>query len=370
MRKTKLAFMIVLLIFLAVTGYGGITQLAPLKPETTPTPSAAPRPSPTPRPTPAPTPEPYRNPLTGLEIDEGHINSRPYAIMLNNLIDALPQQGNSQADIIYEVIAEGGITRMLGVYQSVEDVGSIGSVRSARPYYIELALGHEAIFVHAGGSEEAYSDLSAWGVEHIDGVRGSLASAAAGVFWRDQYRMGNGKLFSYEHSLLTNGEKLISAASRSGFAAEHSGGWETTLSFQDDGTPQSGEAASVVTVPFSAYKTGVFRYDEETKLYMVEEYGGAYIDGNSGEQLGVTNVLVLQVSCYNSGDYYGHMRVTLSSGSGWYACGGKIVPITWEKGERNEPIRYYNADGSELILGRGKSYVSLIPLDKSASASE
>lgn len=369
MRKTKLALMIILLIFLAATGYGGISRLKPPEPEQTPALSPTAAIKPTAVPSPSPTPEPPRNPLTGLETNEEYVNSRPYAVMLNNLRDALPQQGNSQADIIYEVVAEGGITRMLGVYQSLEDVGSIGSVRSARPYYIELALGHEAIYVHAGGSEEAYSDLSAWGVEHIDGVRGTFANAAEGVFWRDQYRAGGGKKYSYEHSLLTSGEKLINAAGKAGFSLQHGEGWENPLSFQDDGTPPEGDAASVVTVPFSGYKTGVFRYSEETGLYMVEEYGSAYIDGNSGEQLGVTNVLVLQVPCYNTNDYYGHMRVTLSSGNGWYACGGKIIPITWTKGERDGSMRYYNADGSELVLGRGKSYVSLIPLEKSVSVS-
>lgn len=70
--------------------------------------------------------------------------------------------GQSQADIIYECLAEGGITRMMGVYQSVEGVGMIGSVRSARPYYLELALGHDALYIHAGGSEDAYAKIRSW----------------------------------------------------------------------------------------------------------------------------------------------------------------------------------------------------------------
>lgn len=129
-------------------------------PEVSPTPSALP--TATPSPTAEPTPTPYNgpvNPLTGLPIDEEWVNRRPVAIMLNNLKQALPQLGQSQADIIYEIPAEGGITRMVGVYQSVEDVGTIGSIRSARPYYLEVALGHDAIFLHAGGSEDAYAKI-------------------------------------------------------------------------------------------------------------------------------------------------------------------------------------------------------------------
>ena len=124
----------------------------------TPEPEDSASPSPSPVPTvevATPSPTPYDgpvNPLTGLPIGEEWVNRRPVAIMLNNLKQALPQLGQSQADIIYEIPAEGGITRMVGVYQSLEDVGTIGSIRSARPYYLEVALGHDAIFLHAGGA--------------------------------------------------------------------------------------------------------------------------------------------------------------------------------------------------------------------------
>ena len=112
--------------------------------------------------------------------------NRPVAVMLNNLKKAQPQLGNAQADIIYEVPAEGGITRMLAVYQTLDGIGTLGSIRSSRPYYIELALGHDALYVHAGGSPEAYQDLKSWKVNNIDGVNGSASQSA--VFWRDQER--------------------------------------------------------------------------------------------------------------------------------------------------------------------------------------
>lgn len=95
---------------------------------------------------------PYVNPLTGEGCAQDIAQKRPVAVMLNNLKKALPQLGVSQADIIYEAPAEGGITRMLAVFQSVEEVGNIGSVRSARDYYVSLAMGHDALYLHAGGS--------------------------------------------------------------------------------------------------------------------------------------------------------------------------------------------------------------------------
>ena len=92
--------------------------------------------------------------------------------MFNNLKKALPQIGVGRADVIYEIVAEGGITRMMGVFQDLEGVGELGSVRSARDYYVNLALGHDAIYIHAGGSPQAYEAFNSWGVTHIDFVNG------------------------------------------------------------------------------------------------------------------------------------------------------------------------------------------------------
>lgn len=324
--------------------------------EETPSPSLSPSQS-QPQPEPSPEPAGPHNLLTGLPMDEERANARPVAVMLNNLREAMPQQGNSGADIIYEVVAEGGITRMLAVYQSVDGLGIIGSVRSARPYYIELALGHDAIFIHAGGSEDAYENLSSWNVDHMDGVRGYYSGS--GLFWRDHTRVA-GHSYALEHSLVTSDESIQSALAESEFRLEHEEGYEGALVFAGDGTPDGGETAGTITVPFSGYKTGVFRYDAQSGLYLAEEYGEAYIDGNSGEQIAVTNVLVLRAPVQNTGDYYGHMTVELSEGDGWFACGGKLVPITWKKGGRDAQITYCLEDGSPLTLGEGRSYINII----------
>ena len=103
---------------------------------------------------------PYVNPLTGEGCAQDISQKRPVAVMLNNLKKALPQLGVSQADLIYELPAEGGITRMMAVFQSVEGVGDLGSVRSARDYYVSLARGHDAVFLHAGGSRSRMSGSS------------------------------------------------------------------------------------------------------------------------------------------------------------------------------------------------------------------
>ena len=304
---------------------------------------------------------PYVNPLTGEGCARDIAQKRPVAVMLNNLKKALPQLGVSQADIIYECLAEGGITRMMGVYQSVEGVGMIGSVRSARPYYLELALGHDALYIHAGGSEDAYAKIRSWDVDHFDAVRGPYQgrSPDSNLMWRDADRRKNNGL---EHSVVTTGSAIETYLPEE-VRREHKEDYRYPQQFTDDGTPAAGEKAVTVTVPFSNYKTGVFTYDEESRTYLVEEYGQPYIDGNTGEQVGVTNVIILQTACSATGDSLAHITVDLTSGGeGWYACGGKIIPIHWSKADRSSSFVYTTEDGEPLVLGRGKSYVNIIPL--------
>lgn len=342
------------------TATGSETPPPSISPSPAVSESVFPSPEPTGEPTESPSdsPEETVNPLTGEPMDEMRTKSRPVAIMLNNITAALPQQGNCGADIIYEVVAEGGITRMLGIYQSVNSVGIIGSVRSARPYFIELAQGHDAVFVHAGGSEDAYTALESWSVDHMDGVNGKYSTT--GLFWRNAQRIA-GKTFATEHSLVTSGEAVWNALAGSGFRLTHDSGWSSSQLFADDGTPEGGTGAKSVVVSHFGGKATLFRYDLSTGLYRVEQYGEAYIDGDSGEQVAVTNVLVLRVQMTDTRDDYNHMDLQLTNGDGWYACGGKVIPIVWEKGGHDAPLTYRTQTGEPLVLGRGKSYVNLVP---------
>ena len=364
MRRKLLPLCLVLLLLLSACG-------GKEDPPVEATPSASP--TPVAEVTPEPTPTPYDgpvSPLSGLPIGEEWVNRRPVAIMLNNLKEALPQMGQSQADIIYEVPAEGGITRMLGVYQSLEGVGKIGSIRSARPYYLELALGHDAIFIHAGGSEDAYSKIAQWGVAALDGVRGPYMSNSenGNLMWRDPERR---KSYSLEHTVVTTGESIIQRfAGYTNLRQEHKEGYVYDMAFAEDGTPAGGSPASQIEVPFSNYKTGLFTYDADSGLYLAEEYGKAYIDGNTGEQVGVTNVVIIKTACRNTGDSLGHITVDLSSGgTGYFACGGKVIDLTWSKSYPDGQLYYKDLDGNPITFGVGRTYVCVVPTDRTVSFS-
>ena len=252
MKKRTLAMFLAMMMLLSLAGCGKKEE--PVVPAAEPEPIEEPAPEPEPEPEPEPTGPAGTNPLTGLPMEPEYENDRPVAVMFNNLKAAQPQLGISRADIIYEVPAEGGITRMLGVFQSLEGVGTLGSIRSSRPYYLELALGHDALYVHAGGSPEAYKDIPAWGVDNMDGVNGG---SDARIFWRDAERK---KTMGYEHTLVTSGEKIQEYVDGH-FRTEHKDGYAYTQTFTADGTPAGGAPAEHVTLKFSNYKTGVFDYD-------------------------------------------------------------------------------------------------------------
>lgn len=364
MKKRIVAMLLAGCMLLGLTGCGE---------KETPAPSAAssgaeqaePAPAPEPEPEPAPEPEPEpepvdvpsgTNPLTGLPMEEEYENDRPIAVMLNNIKAAQPQLGVSQADIIYEIPAEGGITRIMGVYQTLEGVETLGSVRSARPYYLEAALGHDALFVHAGGSNDAYEKIAAWGVANMDGVNGGSDAA---IFWRDQERKST---MGYEHSLVTSAEKIRQYLSTGVFRTEHKDSYQYTQQFAEDGTPAGGAAAEQITLRFSAYKTGTFDYDAENGVYSVSQYGKPHTDGVNGQQVTAVNVLVLETAISPiPGDTEGRLNVTMTgTGKGTFFCGGKAVEIKWSKPERSSPFTYTLTDGTPLVLGQGVSYVCII----------
>lgn len=370
MRRRSLVLLLVGWLLLSACAGSSETTPIPSSPEQVVSP--APTPALTSAPVPTPGPTPYDgpvNPLTGLPIDEAWVGRRPVAVMINNLQQALPQLGIGAADLIYEVPAEGGITRMLAIYQDPTQAGTIGSIRSARPYYLELALGHDAIFIHAGGSEDAYAKIRAWGVTALDGVRGPYLGSSPGsnLMWRDPERR---KTYSLEHTVVTTGAQVAQFLSSSTLRLDRREELDNPLTFLPDGTPAGGSSAQSIQVVFSNYKTGLFTYDSAQRRYLAEEYGKPYIDGDTGNQLAVTNLLILRTACRGTGDSLAHITVDLASGgTGYFACGGRVIDIRWEKDFPDGPLRYTTLDGDPLTLGQGNTYICIIPLDASTTFS-
>lgn len=311
--------------------------------------------SPSPSPSPSQTAAPMINPLTGETVDGDISTVRPYAIMINNISVAQPQVGVSNADIIYEVLAEGGITRMMAIFDSVKGIDKIGSMRSLRPYYLSISMSYDAITVHAGGSEQAYSDVKSLNADDIDGVRGSFAS---GTFFRDKSR----QKYGIEHSLFAAGSGIIETTAQKGFRTEHDSGYDTSykLSFSDTAADQCTDKAGYVKVIYNSGKNTSFVYDDASGLYTAYQYGGTYTD-NKEKDMTFKNVLVLFADT-KTVDSYGRLAVNLiGSGEGYFCCGGKYVPITWQRSDTGSSFSYKLKDGTPLDFGIGKSFISVVP---------
>lgn len=294
----------------------------------------------------------YRSPLTG-EALNALWTGNATAVVINNLEAAMPQRGISQADILYEIEAEGGITRCLGIFSDLSSVGELGPIRSARTYFNNIAQSYSAPLVHCGGSTYAvnaqYDDSGAqirsW--KHIDAMYTSY-------FYRDQDRYNQG--YAYEHTLFTTGEKLVKALSDKGYDAANDKGTDYGLSFAEELT-LNGKAASTVTVRFRGSKTTTMTYNAETGLYDAAQYKSNWIDENNGETTAYRNVLVLctQQRFIETSTFYD----LIGSGDGYFACGAELVPIKWARKSLSDPFTYTLADGTPLTLGVGRTYVSI-----------
>lgn len=303
-----------------------------------------------------------KNPLTGLYIAEEEAKKRPVAVTINNLHKALPQSGIGEADIIYEVLAEGEITRLVAIFQSLQ-AEKIGPVRSAREYFTYFALDNDAIYVHHGGSPNGYTAIKKRGVAHIDGMND-------GAFWRDKTRANQPGM--YEHSSYTSAAGITKSSKEKGFRIEEDEGYEGMFRFQEEDTNLKGEPCSVVTLPYSTYQVSEFRYDSNKGMYDRNQSGDPQIDETTGEILSAKNIIIQFANTYVlAGDDAGRRGIDLvGNGDGYYISNAAYIPITWEKGSYNSPTKWYDEKGLELRLNPGKTWICVYPKGQEMILSE
>ena len=306
----------------------------------------------------------YINPLTGLGTETDVSKLRPVSIMVNNIYQSLPQEGVSRADILYECLAEGGITRLMLISNDYEKLGQIGSVRSARDYYIDYAESYNCIFIHAGGSDYAYDTFAKRGTDHIDGVRGSAALYnTTETFVRDPERL---KKYSSEHTLMVkSGAGIKAGIEYMKIPTEKAAGYEKPMNFAKWGTDVSlSDKANHAKVVMSSYQTVDYVYSPANKGYLRYQYNGErHIDSTTGEQLCFRNVIVMFTETGAiPNDAKARIWVgTTGEGSGWYLTDGGYKKIIWKKENHDSPITYFYEDGTEVELNRGKTMINVVP---------
>ena len=309
----------------------------------------------------------YINPLTGLKSTKDIAEKRPVAIMINNLKESLPQEGISNADIVYEILEEGGITRLMCIYNDYKDIPKIGSIRSTRDYFIDISDIHDSILVHVGGSTYAKNVIESRKTHNIDGIIYEDI-----YFERDEERL---ETMSLEHTMVITGKKLDKAISEIGY--RNSAITKQPLNFASEEVPIEGKTARKISFPFSIgrtnnpYAVSFFNYDEQSGNYLKGHFGTAHVDGANNRQLAFKNVITLTVDMRPiPGDELGCLKMNFTGiGTGTYSCGGVMKDIVWTRDSKTSSYVLYENDGvTPLTLNPGKSYIAIVPLGTKITA--
>ncbi|WP_164985184.1 DUF3048 domain-containing protein [Ammoniphilus sp. CFH 90114] len=283
----------------------------------------------------------YTTPLTGMGTND-ELPKRVIMVMVNNDPKARPQSGLDKADIVYEVLAEGSITRFVGIYHS-DKPKVIGPVRSIRSYYIDIGSGFDAIMVHAGGSPAALATLGTKGMASFNEI-----GRAGPYFWRESFRKA-------PHNLYTDLDKIWDGSQKLGFRMEAE---VPQLTFKDPEEEAKGTEAKNVEISYTSQYVVGYEYDSEQKLYKRITSGQAHKDLTTDEQLTAVNVMVLATP-HKILDQAGRRDVNVfGPGKGYLFQQGKAQEITWER--KGGLIRAY-IDGKEVQMYPGNTWVNIIP---------
>lgn len=296
-----------------------------------------------------------RSYLTGEWIDEAEAKKRPLAVMIGNTADALPQYGISSADVIYEVPVEGSYTRLMAIFQDYSGLEKIGSIRSCRHYFIYFAKEFDALYTHYGQAVYAEPILAQEDVHNLSGMDSSIESL---MFYRDTNR-------KQPHNAFISEEGINKGIEKKGYRTELSEDYKGHYQFAEDGTEEElkdGEDAFVVSPGYFVNKPW-FVYNKEDKLYYRYEFKDKQIDAATEEQLKFKNILV-QYCDWSYKDENGYLDInTTSGGDGIYITNGKMKKVTWTKANENSPARYFDADGEEISINQGKTWVCVVRKD-------
>jgi hypothetical protein len=321
-----------------------------------------------PEPPPAPTSWPF--PLTGIATEDREATlRRVLSVKIENSPDARPQTGLSSADVVYETIAEGGITRFNCLFQS-QVPQEVGPVRSARLSDLSIVPQYDALFFFSGGNPYVIDQIAAAGLPNMS------HSPASSLYYRVDYRV-------MPHNLYLNLAGAYDLAPELGFAATEDS--PRTLEFSGDaggagaGGAETGAAgaagagsdaatlldATSVTVPFSDSYIATWDWDASTNAYL-RSMDGATIDAATGEQVGVTNVVVLWTSYAISADGLTYFIDLNGQGTAALFIGGKRIDGTWES-DGSTPPRFKDASGTPILLAPGTTWFQVIDSNTSIS---
>lgn len=291
-----------------------------------------------------PRPKTYYSPLTGAKVkDEAATKQATTAIMIENSPDARPQSGLKDAGVVYETIAEGGITRFLAIYQQ-EKPQLVGPVRSLRMYYVDWLAPYNASVAHVGGSKAALDEVRGGSYRDIDQFFNP------DTYWRASDRYA-------PHNVYTSFEKIDQLNQSKKF---------TTSSFKsfprEDGKAAETPNATKIAINFSSadYNT-VYTYSKKSNSYVRDLGGAAHNDREKG-RIAPSVVVALKVNMTRvMEDGYREAITTTGKGEAIVFQNGVAQKVTWQKNDRKSRLQLLDKEGKEIKLVRGQTWIAAVP---------
>ncbi|MDO8885572.1 DUF3048 domain-containing protein [Candidatus Oleimmundimicrobium sp.] len=284
----------------------------------------------------------------GQETAPENANLRPLAVIIENHPAARPQSGLEDACIVYEVVAEGGITRFLAIYTH-KNCNNIGPVRSVRKYFAEIAKGYDAMLAHCGGSPTGYLAIKELHLADLDEF------ANSGAYRRVSSR-------KMPHNLYTSTKRLRERAEKKNFASNVS---YESFKFKNDAPLEKRPEETYAIIDFSTPKFKVkYEYNRENNSYSRFMGGMQHKDSNSGKQLEAKNILVL-ITSIRVVDKIGRVDIsTLGSGPAYAFLDGTVITGRWTRESLSNTIKFYDQSEKEIALNRGQTWIEIISPDK------
>lgn len=279
-------------------------------------------------------------------------NDRPIAVMIDNNKDAMPQAGLNDAYMVYEIIVEGGESRLMALFKGAS-LEKIGPVRSARHYFLDYALENDAIYVHYGWSPQAQGDIKTLGVNNINGI-----SETTNEFWRVKDKKS-------PHNVATSTEKILQIAKNKNYRTTSSK--DSVLNYvTEEVSLQDGEVAKNITIPYSDSNIVNWIYNNETKRYTRFSKSKEQTDWTTGEDITAKNIIIefIANSTLNDGENKGRQTMnTTGSKDGYYITNGKAIKIKCEKVSRSSKTVYKDLEGNEIDVNDGNTFVQICPIN-------
>lgn len=287
-------------------------------------------------------------PIDGIQVDQEMARQRPIAVMVENLSTIRPQSGLDKACVVFEALAEGGITRFVAIYLH-QDAGEVGPVRSARPYYVQIARGFDAIYAHAGGSKTGMETIGSSGIADLDQFRYAKA-----------YRRVSG--IRMPHNLFTDISRIREVAAQAGFknSAVYAG-FKHKVDVPLDKRPLTQH----ISINFSsaAYRVE-YRYDRNSNSYLRFNGGKPHTDRISGKQIQPKNVVVVYAVTRDIPGEVGTLDIgVVGSGPVIVFRDGTTTKGIWKKASPKNQFRFFDGSGREIALNAGQSWVEVVKSD-------